>query len=120
MRTYAFTVLSALVFSLSCAHEAADGDGCDMPYAQVLSSSSDCQPNSDIEKNPKKQESFRLVRSHCQTEINKLCQEVECPQLMKPTQVCLMMNEDELSQECKKDLNRHIKAYQPYLKSLKE
>ncbi len=85
-----------------------------------MSNTQDCLPNSDIESNPKKQKSFALVRTRCKSEIEKLCQGIECPQLMKPTQVCLMMNDGDISKECKREINRHIKEYQPSVKALDE
>ena len=110
-----------LVLTISCTHTSSPThDSSQAAIAQDMGNTEGCDPNSDIEINPKKQKSFQLVRLQCKQEITKLCQDIECKDLMKPTQVCLMMSDEQLSTDCKNALNRHIKEFQPYVKTLDE
>jgi hypothetical protein len=114
-------LLCSLALSGACTHTApCDDKGSVDEIAQHISNSGSCDPDVAIESDPQKKKSFQSVRIHCQSEIKKLCHEVECPELMKPMQVCLMTFDQDLSKECIRDLNRHIRAFQPYVKTLDE
>lgn len=67
---------------------------------------------------PEKRASFAQLRKACAADIEKFCKDIECTELMKPVQVCLMMESDQISAACKKDINRHIEAFQPSVRPL--
>lgn len=64
--------------------------------------------------------SWDKVKVACQKEIDKECAEVKAKadEAIKALQVCLMMVSENLGTECKKDMNRHIKEYQPGIREI--
>ncbi len=68
----------------------------------------------------KTQLSWEAVKKTCQTDIKKHCKDMDQENLgkMKAVQVCLMSEGKSLSEECKKDLNRHIRDHQPNIKEI--
>lgn len=128
LKVRGLSIIVTLFVNSSCTHadseQAQTRNNTEVPTAQHIDNStspvSNCNGSTAVEHNPEKQKSFESVRLKCQSEIAKLCQSVECPTLMKLIQVCLMTFDDELSKECKKDINRHIKAFQPFVKPLSE
>jgi hypothetical protein len=64
--------------------------------------------------------SWDKVKVACQKEIDKECAEVKtkADEPIKALQVCLMMVSENLGSECKKDMNRHIKEFQPNIREL--
>jgi len=64
--------------------------------------------------------SWDKVKSACQKEIEKDCAEVKAKadEPIKALQVCLMMVSENLGSECKKDVNRHIKEFQPNIREI--
>jgi|GEM_PF-3036649 len=74
-----------------------------------------------------KEESFKKttaswdkVKSACTSEIDKDCADVKAKadELIKAMQVCLMTVSEKLSADCKKDMNRHIKEFQPNIREI--
>jgi len=118
LKTYVIVLFVG--FSFSCAHRSAGDQPTSVPSGQDRNRTDDCAPTSDIENDSQKQGSFSQVRARCASEIEKFCKDVECPKLMKPTQVCLMMVDKEIGKDCKKEINRHIDEYQPYIKVLED
>jgi hypothetical protein len=64
--------------------------------------------------------SWDKVKVACQKEIDKECAEVKAKadEAIKALQVCLMMVSENLGTECKKDMNRHIKEFQPGIREI--
>jgi hypothetical protein len=64
--------------------------------------------------------SWDKVKVACQKEINKECADVKAKadDPVKALQVCLMMESEKLSSDCKKDMNRHIKEFQPNIREI--
>lgn len=64
--------------------------------------------------------SWDKVKVTCQKEIDKECADVKAKaeESVKALQVCLMMVSEKLSSDCKKDMNRHIKEFQPNIREI--
>ena len=59
----------------------------------------------------KKDSSFRTVKAACSNDVSSLCP--DSLSSGKDFKVCLMMNPDKLSTDCKSAANTHIKEYLP-------
>lgn len=68
----------------------------------------------------KTQTSWAVVKKTCQSDIQKHCKDMDQDTMekMKAVQVCLMSEGKNLTDSCKKDLNRHIREHQPNIKEL--
>ena len=66
--------------------------------------------------------SWDKVKAACSKEIDKECAEVksQADEPVKALQVCLMMESEKLSAPCKKEINRHIKEFQPNIRAIDE
>jgi hypothetical protein len=64
--------------------------------------------------------SWDKVKVACQKEIDKECADVKvkADEPVKALQVCLMMESEKLGSDCKKDMNRHIKEFQPNIREI--
>jgi hypothetical protein len=64
--------------------------------------------------------SWDKVKGACQKEIEKECADVKtkADEPIKALQVCLMMTGETLGSDCKKDINRHIKEFQPNIREI--
>lgn len=64
--------------------------------------------------------SWDKAKTACQKEINQECSEVKAKaeEPIKALQVCLMTVSEKLSANCKKEMNRHIKEYQPNIREI--
>lgn len=69
--------------------------------------------------------SWSKVLEVCKREFNDLCKETLVMEggegafkNMKDQQVCLMAHREKLQPQCKSEINRHIKEYQPNLNTL--
>ncbi len=64
--------------------------------------------------------SWDKVKVACQKEIDKDCAEIKAKSddAVKALQVCLMMASENLGGDCKKDMNRHIKEFQPGIREV--
>ncbi|HET9235801.1 MAG TPA: hypothetical protein VFO10_01040 [Oligoflexus sp.] len=69
--------------------------------------------------------SWDKVKVACQKEIDKECADVKvkagepkADEPVKALQVCLMMVSENLGGDCKKDMNRHIKEFQPNIREI--
>lgn len=75
----------------------------------------------DLEKSRslwlKKSESFEKIKKICEKDVDKNCPEDK--DTRKNYLVCLMMNGDKISEECKKTMNLHIENYMPGINKIK-
>lgn len=64
--------------------------------------------------------SWDKVKVACQKDIEQICADVKAraDDPVKALQVCLMMDSEKLSADCKKDINRHIKEFQPNIREI--
>lgn len=62
--------------------------------------------------------SWSQVQKVCDSEAQKHCGDEVKRDQIKAVQVCLMAEAASLSPGCKKELNRHIREYQPTIKPL--
>jgi hypothetical protein len=64
--------------------------------------------------------SWDKVKVACQKELDKECADVKvkADEPVKALQVCLMMVSEKLGSDCKKDMNRHIKEFQPNIREI--
>jgi hypothetical protein len=64
--------------------------------------------------------SWDKVKVACQKEIDKECAELKgkADESIKGLQVCLMMVSENLGSECKTEMNRHIKEFQPGIREI--
>lgn len=64
--------------------------------------------------------SWDKVKVACSKEIDQHCADVKAKteEPIKALQVCLMTESEKLSAPCKKDVNRHIKEFQPNIREI--
>ena len=65
----------------------------------------------------KKTASFEKVQKQCEADGKKFCPEDS--KTRKNLKVCIMMNSDKITANCKTELNRHIKEFLPGINPLK-
>ncbi len=65
-------------------------------------------------------DSWDAVKIACSKDIDQECAEVKAKaeEAIKALQVCLMTVSEKLSAPCKKDVNRHIKEFQPNIREI--
>ena len=131
-------VLCAIIISLSLCHAAQAYGPCDEDEAKLCDSNTHAETvKACLHKNverltaeckafvkskeadwQKTINSWSLVKKSCASEVQKQCSEEAKMEQMKALQVCLMAEAESLSAACKKDLNRHIREFQPSIKPL--